>query len=327
MLPEIRRSQLPDNMFSSSLRDKEISIVVPVYYSEGCLEELARQVSTAVPVDHELILVDDGSRDNSWKVIQGLTRKYDNVVGIRLRRNYGQDNAIMAGLRKVRGNYVVIMDDDLQHSPADIMKLYEACGKEYDICYANFETFHHSQWKQLGSRFNGKMAEVLLGKPSEIYLSPFKIMNRDLVDEICNYSGPYPYVDGILLGLTSHITQIDLDHQDRFAGSSTYSVLQSLRVWLRHATGFSVAPLRFVSLGGAVVALLGFLLGIFYIAEYLFAGVDVPGWSSLVCAVLFLGGLNLMCIGVVGEYVGRNYMNVNKKPQYSIREVEGDEGS
>ena len=314
---------MPQTNDSSSSQSKEISIVVPVYYSEGCLNELARQIAAHVSVEYELILVDDGSKDRSWEVIRELTKEDANVVGLRLRRNYGQDNAIMAGLRCVRGKYVVIMDDDLQHSPSDIMKLYKACQDDFDVCYANFETFHHSLWKRLGSRFNGKMAEVLLGKPPEIYLSPFKILRRDLVDEICEYTGPYPYVDGILLGLTSHITQIDLEHQTRFAGESTYSVVQSVRVWCRHATGFSVAPLRFATLGGILVAVLGFCFGLFSVIEYLITGGDVPGWASLVCGILLFGGLNLACTGVVGEYVGRNYMNANKKPQYSIREESG----
>jgi undecaprenyl-phosphate 4-deoxy-4-formamido-L-arabinose transferase len=282
---------------------------------------MARQISIAVPVSHELILVDDGSKDNSWCVIQKLAKQNDNIIGIRLRRNYGQDNAIMAGLRRVRGNYVVIMDDDLQHSPADIMKLYEACRQDYDVCYANFEEFHHSLWKRLGSRLNGKLAEVLLNKPSDIYLSPFKILRRDLVDEICEHTGPYPYVDGILLGLTDHITQITLKHHDRFAGKSTYSLIQSIRVWCRHATGFSVSPLRFATLGGLLVALLGFCFGMYNVIEYFMIGGEVPGWPSIVCAILLFGGINLTCSGVIGEYVGRNYMNTNGKPQYSIRTI------
>lgn len=307
------------------MHGKEISIVVPVYYSEDCLEELAKQVAANVSVSYELILVDDGSKDRSWEVIENLTSHDENVLGIRLRRNYGQDNAIMAGLRSVRGNYVVIMDDDLQHSPADIMKLYEACRQDSDVCYANFETFHHSLWKRLGSRLNGKMAEMMLDKPSDIYLSPFKILRRDLVDEICNHTGPYPYVDGILLALTNHITQIDLEHQDRFAGESTYSVLQSIRVWCRHATGFSVTPLRLATLGGALVASMGFCFGVYSLVEYFIKGGEVLGWSSLVCAILLFGGINLMCTGMVGEYVGRNYMTTNGKPQYSIREVNGND--
>jgi undecaprenyl-phosphate 4-deoxy-4-formamido-L-arabinose transferase len=308
------------NSIDSSIK---ISIVIPVYYSEDCLNELATQVASSVSVGYELILVDDGSRDNSWNVIKRLVKTDPNVRGIRLRRNYGQDNAIMAGLRCIQGNYAVIMDDDLQHSPSDIMKLYEACTNDYDVCYANFEAFYHRSWKRWGSRLNGKMAEILLGKPADIYLSPFKIIRRDVVEEICTHSGPYPYVDGLIFDHTQFITQINVGHHTRYAGKSTYSFIRSMRVWCRHATGFSVKPLRFATLGGFLFAMIGFGFGVYSVVEYFLTGGHVPGWASLVCAILLFGGINLTCTGMVGEYVGRNYMNVSGKSQYSIRETEG----
>ncbi|MBF0214363.1 MAG: glycosyltransferase family 2 protein, partial [Magnetococcales bacterium] len=205
-----------------------ISIVIPVYNSADCLPELVWQIRQHVPVDYALILVNDQSRDNSWEVIRAQAREDAAIVGVNMRKNVGQDNAIMAGLRLAQGEYIVIMDDDLQHAPSDIMRLHAACRPDYDVCFGKYLEFRQNWWKVLGSHFNGLAATLFLGKPRHIYLSPFKIMHRDLVQDIIAYEGPFPYIDGLILSHTTRITQIQVEHQKRFAGRSAYSLLKSI---------------------------------------------------------------------------------------------------
>ena len=173
-----------------------ISVVVPVFNSADCLPELTRRIHRALQDNYELILVNDHSSDNSWEVICSLFREYKTVAGVNLRINSGQDNALMAGLQQTRGDFVVIMDDDLQHAPEDIFQLYDQCLGGYDVCYADFSKKKQAWWKNLGSWFNGKMGEFILNKPRHIYLSPFKIIRKEVVKEIYRYNGPYPYIDG-----------------------------------------------------------------------------------------------------------------------------------
>ncbi|MFC1813387.1 glycosyltransferase family 2 protein [Thermodesulfobacteriota bacterium] len=297
-----------------------ISVVVPVYNSSDCLPELARRVHETLKDNYELILVNDQSTDESWEVVCDIIKKDDFIVGVNLRINSGQDNALLAGLRQAQGNYTVIMDDDLQHAPEDIIKLVEKCREGYDVCCADFEIKKQKWWKNIGSWINGKMAEILLNKPKQIYLSPFKIIKKEVVDEICLYRGPFPYVDGLILSITHNLTQVQVSHYERFSGISTYSFRKSLTVWAKHLTGFSVFPLRLASFMGIFLAFLGFLLAAYYIFYYLSYG-TIQGWTTLACLVLVIGGFTLMSLGMIGEYVGRTYLNVNHRPQYIIKEV------
>src|SRR5712692_7174396 len=178
----------------------QLSIVVPVYRSAACLPELARRVREHVGGhfdSYELILVNDDSPDESWGVIVQLIREHDFIAGVNLRRNVGQDNAIMAGLNVATGDVIVIMDDDLQHDPADIFSLHERIQNGFDVVYARFERKRQALWKNLGSWFNDRFAIMTLGKPKNIYMSPYKAIRREAVDEIIKYTGPYPYFDGL----------------------------------------------------------------------------------------------------------------------------------
>lgn len=299
----------------------EISIVVPVYNSEDNLTELNHQLQYELKdINFELILVNDQSKDTSWNKINDLTREYKNIIGINLRKNSGQDNAIFAGIHYAKGQYIVIMDDDLQHSPSDISKLYEDIKKGYDVCYANFEKKKQALWKNIGSWLNGKMAEIIINKPKEIYLSPFKIIKKEIIDEIKDTNYLYPYIDGIIFSITNNITQIDAKHYDRFSGSSNYTLLESIKVFMKLATGFSVFPLRVASFIGALTSIFGFVLGLYFIIEYFFNSSSPEGWTSMIVIVLFLGGIILMSLGIVGEYLGRIYLSINKKKSYTIKE-------
>lgn len=299
-----------------------ISIVVPVYRSAAILPELVAGIAETMagrPI--ELILVCDASPDNSWSVICDLTKHYSFIEGIWLRKNTGQHNAIMAGLARSRGEVVVVMDDDLQHPPGEIPRLLEALGNAADVCYVNYVQRKHVFWKRLGSRFNDLAATLLLGKPNNLYLSSFKAMKRPIVEQVIKYDGPFAYVDGLVLDATSAITSVDILHSERRSGEGTYNLRRSVSLWLKMATSFSVFPLRVLFVLGSVVAL-GSMSVIIYVVFGKFHDPNLPiGWSSTIAAIMFVGGLQMLGLGLVGEYLGRAYMKLNGKPQYVVRET------
>lgn len=296
-----------------------ISIVVPVYNSEDCLDELSRQISVVLDTVHyELILVNDRSPDNSWNKIVSLAKHDARVKGISLKKNSGQDNAIMAGLSQAAGEYVVIMDDDLQHAPSDILKLYAKCKEGFDICYGFFQEKQQTIWKNAGSWFNGYLAEVFLKKPKGVYLSPFKILSGSLVKEIIQYRGPFPYVDGIILSLTDNIAQIQLPHHKRFDGTGNYNLVRSVSVFLKHITGYSLYPLRIATLIGMAAASMSALLGAYFLVDYWSNDAHVEGWITLVLLIVFFNSLILMCVGLMGEYIGRIYLTITSKRQFVV---------
>ena len=299
---------------------QKISIVIPVYNSSENLRELVYQLDKAlVFCKYEIIFVNDYSKDNSWEIICDLCANNNKIIGINFRKNFGQDNALLAGLQNTSGEYIVIMDDDLQHSPFDIEKLYLKCLEGYDICFADFRNKEQAAWKNAGSWLNGKIATILLGKPKDLYLSPFKIIKGSVVRDI-KFRGAFPYIDGILLELTQNIISIEIKHFKRFKGKSNYNLIKSISVFLKTLTSFSVIPLRIAALTGFIIAVFGFTLGGYYLYEY-FTNTTVEGWTTLIVTLLIIGGLMLMFIGLIGEYLGRMYLTVNNKPQYSIGEI------
>jgi undecaprenyl-phosphate 4-deoxy-4-formamido-L-arabinose transferase len=302
--------------------DKKISVVVPVYKSQECVKVLLERIDESLRnSDYELILVNDCSPDDSWEEIRKATQLNPRVIGINLRKNSGQDSALMAGFSIVTGDYVVIMDDDLQHDPRDIKKLIQGLEeRDFDVCFGLFDAKKQKLWKNLGSWFNGKMAEIVINKPRKIYLSPFKVIKREVVDEIVKYGGPYPYVDGLIFTVTENVTQIRVEHHNRFAGKTNYNLTRSLSVWAKLITNFSVFPLRIATVLGLLTATLGFLLAVFIFFRYFLAGERVEGWTSLMVVVLGVGGMILLAVGGIGEYVGRSYIRLNRRPQYCIKE-------
>lgn len=300
----------------------KISIVIPVYNSQECLFELNRQIQDAlVELSYQLIFVNDCSTDESWNKIVEICESNKNAVGISLRKNAGQNNALMAGLRLAKGEYVVIMDDDLQHAPKDILALYNECKRGYDVCYAYFITKKQKWWKNIGSYLNGKVSEKLLNKPKDIYLSPFKVMKKEIVTEVLAYTGPYPYLDALILSITNNVVQFSVEHHERYTGKGNFDFFRSVFVFTKHVTGYSVYPLRLALYLGVISALFSFILGGYFLVEYLLNEHRVEGWISIVLLLLFFGGSILISIGIVGEYVGRVFLTINKKPQYTIEKT------
>lgn len=308
-------------------KQKEVSVVIPVYNSHECVAELSRQIKDAMAkakLSYEQIMVNDCSRDSSWDEIKKEAAKNPNLLGINLRKNGGQDSAILAGLNYASGKWIVIMDDDLQHSPYDIPKLYAEAQKGYDVVYANFEAKKQKLWKNLGSWFNGKISEIAIQKPREIYLSPFKIVSGAVVQEMKKFDNLFPYIDGLIFQVTRNITQIDIEHHKREFGKSNYNLIKSIKVFLRMLFGFSTMPLNLASYTGFFSAIIGLALAIKYAVEYFKGQADVTGWTTLVILVLILGGIVLVSLGIIGKYLGQVYLTVNKQPKFVVREtVEG----
>jgi undecaprenyl-phosphate 4-deoxy-4-formamido-L-arabinose transferase len=304
----------------------ELSVVIPVYMSEEGLPRLLQRLAETLPGhfgEFEAILVVDGSPDRSFEVLRELAPSYPFLRAYELRKNVGQDNAIMAGLARARGKLVAIMDDDLQHDPDDLPAMADKVRAGWDACFANFRVRRHAWWKNLGSRFNGRIASLLLGKPGDLYLSPFKVLSHGLVREIITYRGPYPYVDGLIVLNSSRLTQVAVEHHPRLSGRGNYNMRRSLRVWLKLATGFSIHPLRAISFVGFLSSAMSMVGGMWIILRHVMIGYRVEGWASLMVTGTFLGGIQLVCLGMIGEYVGRAYLLAAGHPIYGIRDSVG----
>lgn len=307
---------------------KEISVVIPVYKSEKCIPELTKQISDALKdFDWELILVNDCSPDNSWTEIKKVAAENNNITGINLRKNGGQDLAILAGLNHAKGKWIVIMDDDLQHSPYDIPKLYTQAQKGFDVVYADFKQKKQKLWKNLGSWLNGKVSEITLGKPKGIYLSPFKIISGSVVKEMCKLNNLFPYIDGLIFQVTKNITQINIEHHKREYGKSNFTLVKSMQVFFRMMFGFSTFPLNFATYIGFFSSTMGFVLAIYFLVKFLLGLEPLTGWTSLIMVILILGGLILLALGIIGKYIGQMYLTINNSPKYIVKETVGYEES
>ena len=305
---------------------KEISVVIPVYKSEECIPELTKQISDALKdFNWELILVNDCSPDNSWTEIKKVAAENNNITGINLRKNGGQDLAILAGLNHAKGKWIVIMDDDLQHSPYDIPKLYAQAQKGFDVVYADFKQKKQKLWKNLGSWLNGKVSEITLGKPKGIYLSPFKIISSSVVKEMCKLNNLFPYIDGLIFQVTKNITQINIEHHKREYGKSNFTLVKSMQVFFRMMFGFSTFPLNFATYIGFFSSTMGFVLAIYFLVKFLLGLEPLTGWTSLIMVILILGGLILLALGIIGKYIGQMYLTINNSPKYIIKETVGYE--
>ncbi len=308
----------------SQLSSASVSILIPVYKNDGGLDELVSRISasmanSAYANNFELILVDDCSPDNSWEVIQRLAKEHSFVQGATLSRNFGQHNAIMAGLNLVSGQYIVLMDDDLQHPPEAIPNMVQELVAGADVCYTRYANRQHAAWKIAGSRFNDLMASWLLAKPKGLYLSSFKALKRGMVDQIRSHEGPFAYLDGLILDITRRIATVEIQHGTRAYGEGNYSFKKSISLWLRMVTGTSIVPLRMVTLMGALIALLGFFGAVFIVISNFLYPAESKGWASIIVTILLVSGFQTLFIGVLGEYLGRIHLRLNNKPQYLFR--------
>lgn len=296
-----------------------LALVVPVYNSGDGLMALYKEISGSLlssGYNWRLVLIDDCSADNSWEVITQLAHGNDNVSGIRLTRNLGQHKAIFVGLSEVEADIYVTMDDDLQHNPRDIPTLLAALNKTVELVYGRFSDRKHPLWKRIGSAFNDRTSAFLIKKPRGLYLSPFRAFRRNVRDAIVSYRGQSVYIDGLLLQATGQIREVAVQHSPRQYGESEYGLRKSASLWLAMVLGFSLSPLRLASLLGVFFSFIG-VLGAGYVVLASLGSETPPGWASLLVTVTFLGGLQLLSLGIIGEYLGRVAVAVltpNKHP-------------
>ena len=299
------------------------SIVIPVYngaLSIGRLvDELIARISPVFNI--EIVLVNDCSPDNSEEVCIGITKKHPEYVSFySLAMNVGEHNTVMAGLNKANGDYAVIIDDDFQNPVSEVIKLIDyMINSNYDVVYTFYEEKKHSIFRNLGSQFNDKVANVMLKKPKDLYMSSFKIINRFLINEVIKYDLPYPYLDGLILRRTSNIGKIKVSHTARQIGKSNYTLRKLISLWMNMFTNFSILPLRISIVLGFIFSFIGFLISIDAIIEKIINPHLPQGYTFIVIIISFYAGIQLIAIGMVGEYLGRLFMAHNKKPQYSIR--------
>ncbi|HEV3176504.1 MAG TPA: glycosyltransferase family 2 protein [Stellaceae bacterium] len=300
-----------------------LSIVIPVYNGAKSIPELVHALETLdIDGGHEIVLVNDGSPDDSLAVCRRLLGEARvPITLVNLARNFGEHNAIMTGLRHTRGAYVITMDDDLQNPPTEVKRLLEharASGK--DVVYTRYSVKHHAYWRNLGSRFANWVADVLMEKPKGLYLSSFRCMSAFLVEQVTRYEGPFPYVDGLVMQATQSIDTLEVEHLPRMAGRSNYTLKRLVRLWINIFVNFSVLPLHLSTIAGFALSLIGLVGVISVVLEALFF--EPPqGWASLMAATLLLSGVQLLILGILGEYMGRLFLTANRKPQTVVREV------
>jgi undecaprenyl-phosphate 4-deoxy-4-formamido-L-arabinose transferase len=306
------------------MRAVEISVVIPVYNSAEILPALFRRLQSVLAglgQTFEIVFVDDGSQDDSWTILDRLHKEHPSeVVAIQLMRNFGQHNALMCGFRQARGNLIVTMDDDLQHPPEEIPRLLtvlESSG--LDLVYGAYDSKQHASAKNLASRIVNVFYRFVFQTP--VTVTSFRAVRRELLDTILSYSLNFTFVDGLLAWNTRRMGEVTVTHSPRAAGRSGYRFGKLLTLALNLFTNFSLVPLQAVSLCGVFAAIFGFMLGFYYLLQYTFSGITVPGYASTMVSILVLGGLQLLGLGIMGEYVGRLHLNMNRKPQYSTRRI------
>ncbi len=310
----------------------KLTVLVPVYNSEATLGRLVDVVVETLGSRYEqleIVLVNDGSKDGSHREALAACRRHSEIVKyVRLARNFGEHNAVMCGLHHVTGDCVAIIDDDFQNPVIEISVLVDKLAEGYDVVYSYYAEKRHDWFRNLGSRFNGLVATMLLPVPRGLYLSSFKVMSSFLVGIVTDYQGPYPYLDGLILRSTDAIASVEVRHAERAEGRSGYTLRRLLHLWLNMFTGFSVHPLRIASLIGAVMALVGLLMAAFFVTSWMFGGIlsdrpIPPGWASLIVSITLFAGIQLLVLGVFGEYLGRSFLTQNRTPQFIVRETFG----
>ena len=300
---------------------EKISVVIPCYRSEKMIVAVVEEIISYVNKwEYEIILVCDCSPDNVWEEIKKLQDRFTAVHGILFSKNFGQHAATLAGYRHATGDIIVTMDDDGQSDPSAISRLIDKLHEGYDVVYARYPEFKKTSFRVFGSWLNRKMAEILAEKPKGIQGNSFYVMRSFVKNEMIRYTNSFPYLGGLVYRVTSNIAEIDVEQRNRQEGDSGYTIGKLLKLWINGFTAFSVLPLRAASLLGIIFSCIGFILGLVFVIRKLLNPEIILGFTSMIVIILFLGGIILLSVGLIGEYVGRIYIGQNQAPQYVIKE-------
>lgn len=301
-----------------------ISFILPCYGSEKTLEAVVNEIRSVVgqkkEYDYEIVAVNDCSPDGVWEVIKKLAAEDSKVRGIDFAKNRNRPGAVMAGLANSSGDYCVVMDDDGQCPMPELWKLLQPLYEGYDVSIASYPERKQSAFKNFGTSVNKLMTEFIIGRPRDLQFTNFMIMKRFVADKITEYKNPYPYLTGLLLRTTQHIANVEMEQRERFEGGTTFTFKKMVALWMNGFTAFSIKPLRMADILGAVSAVIGFIYAVFIIIRKLVNPDVAMGYSSLMAVMLIIGGIIMVLLGLIGEYVGRIYMCINDSPQYVIRE-------
>ena len=304
----------------------QYSVVIPVYNTVGPLPELVSRLAAvfqSMGAEHEVVMVDDGSPNpETWQTLEKLAEAHPELVGIRLSRNFGQQPATLCGIAESQGDYVITMDDDLQHSPEDIPLLAEK--RDHDVVIAQFRHKKHNIAKRIASRLKGYFDSLIIGKPRHIRLSPFRMINRATVDGMLAIRSANPFIPALMFYVTKDVVGVPIKHQHRAEGKSNYTFSKMLKVFNNLLIGNSSFLLRVIGYFGILIALLSMMYALWIVLQQLGSTTFVPGWTSVIVSVLFVGGLLLFSVGIIGEYLIRIISGVESRPSYVIRQKTND---
>lgn len=302
-----------------------VSFVIPCYRSEKTIEAVVAEINAAMEqltqYEYEIVLVNDYSPDNTLDVIRAICEKQANVTGIALAKNFGQHAALMAGMRQAKGDYVVCLDDDGQTPACEVDKLLAGLEEGYDVVYAKYSNKLKSGFRNFGTKVNELMTRIMLGKPKKLQVTSYFAAKRFIVDSMLQYENSFPYVIGLVLRATKNIGNVEVCHREREIGKSGYSLKKLFGLWFNGFTAFSIKPLRIATFVGVLSAIAGFGYGIATIIRKFMNVNTVLGFSSLMSVILFIGGMVMIMLGLIGEYIGRIYISINNSPQYLVKEV------
>ena len=296
-----------------------ISVVVPVFNSEGTLDELVSRLKTVLSQfadEWEIILVNDGSQDESWRLVCKVARQYSWIRGIDLMRNYGQHNALLAGIREAQYSVIVTMDDDLQNPPEEIPLLLAKLHEGYDVVYGTPAREQHGPWRDLASRVTKLVLQSAMGAETARKVSAFRVFRTQVREAFANYQGPFVSIDVLLTWGTTRFAAVSVRHDPRRIGKSNYTFRKLVTHALNMMTGFSVLPLQLASLMGFCFALFGLLVLVYVLGRYLIQGGSVPGFPFLASTIAIFSGVQLLALGIIGEYLARMHFRMMERPTY-----------
>jgi undecaprenyl-phosphate 4-deoxy-4-formamido-L-arabinose transferase len=305
---------------------RSISIVIPVYNSELTLSPLVAALDKTLPAlasQFEVILVNDGSRDKSWSVVQSLINQYSFIRAIDLMRNYGQHNALLAGIRAARYELIVTMDDDLQHPPEEIRSLLDALDDDHDVVYGAPQEEQHGPLRDVASRLTKLALERAMGAEAARSISAFRVFRARVRDAFAHYQGAFVSIDVLLTWGTTRFRAVRVRHDPRPAGQSNYTLGKLIAHAVNLITGFSTLPLQLASWTGFAFTLLGGCVLLYVIGRYIIEGGSVPGFPFLASIIAIFSGAQLFAIGIIGEYLARVHTRTMSKPPYTVRSDSG----